>query len=145
MRKRPFKIRSVCWEGNNTCRLMANQALGALKSNAKRFNKTDPTRERRTTHNGHEVHLIIHGVWRPLKGEGGLPEDILKDTDLLLVPHERMFYPEGKSIRMKDAELWDNEESMMLLREHEKNGRVLVVPGDMTDAELRKEIEKRMK
>jgi hypothetical protein len=118
--------------------------MDALGTSAKKFDRKDPTRHKKIKFEGRDVHLSIHGVWRPINGEGGLNKQILRNTDLLLVSIPKMFQPEGKTIR-KPVELWEDAEAMKLLNVHKSNGNILIVPGDLSDKELRKEIKKRMK
>lgn len=143
--KRPFRIRSVCWHGESNCRTMGNDALRALGQDKFFDKKQAEDRHREFEYRGKPLSVSIHGVWRPLKDKGGLSQDVLKDTDLMLVPAENMFHPEAKAFRMVDAELWKDENAMKLLREHEKAGRVFYVRPDMSTAELRAEILKRLK
>lgn len=143
--KRPFRIRSVCWHGENNCRTIGNDALRALGQDRFFKKKEAGDRHREFAYEGKPMSVSIHGVWRPLKDKGGLSRGVLRDTDLMLVPAENMFHPEAKAFRMVDAELWKDEKAMKLLREHQEAGRVVYVRPDMSTAELRGEILKRLK
>ena len=141
--KKPIRIRSVCWEGENTSRMMANQAMRVLGSTAKFDKKKSESRRKTIKYNGRDVHLSIHGVWRPVKSVGGLDKQTVKNTDIFLVPHRGMFFP-GSGHDKGHVDLWKNEDVTTLLKEHEKRGNIIVVHEEMNDADLRKEILKRV-
>jgi hypothetical protein len=122
---------------------MANQAMRALGSNAV-FQRNKKSRRKKIKADGRDYHFTIHGVWRPTKGEGGLRSDVLRNSDILLVPR-REILTERTMKNNPNVDLWDHPESMKILKDHLKRGNVMVVHEDMSDKELFREIEKRSK
>jgi hypothetical protein len=117
---------------------MANQIEHALRGKCR-----NGAGRRKMKAGGRDVAITLHGVWRPINGERGLSKRVLGDTDLIVVS-DRGVIGDNTLKANKKADLWKDRKAYDMLRKHEKEGRVLVLPGDLSGRSLREEIKRRM-